>query len=277
MFLESFAGILLGFTMAFQSWGYMMPHQNPMDTLLLVNKQNKAPVLPVMLMKPSVDPVEEKVSGNIYMRPDAAAALERMFNAAGQEGIKLYALSGFRSYATQKAIYNRKDRSESRISSVAKPGYSEHQTGLAMDFEGESTLGKGLTEAIAASPEGIWVDQHCWEYGFILRYPKGKEHITGYIYEPWHIRFVGTEAAMEIRNLDVTFEEYIRMIRRERIKNLEQEEIVVEQENTGIDLSIHADPDGNGKHGGTSGSGDYGKRGGSTDTGRENVELSDSI
>lgn len=252
MFMEVLGGVLLGFTVAFQSWGYMMPHQNPMGTLLLVNKQNKAPMLPVMLVKPAVDPSEERISENIYMRPDAAAALEEMFEAAKQDGIKLYARSGFRSYATQKAIYNRKDRSrEQRISSVAKPGYSEHQTGLAMDFEGESTLGIGLEEEIGESPEGIWVASHCWEYGFILRYPKGKETITGYIYEPWHVRYVGKKAALEIRDLGVTFEEYIQMIRSERMGILEQEEIVVEKENTGTDAGLSADPDGNGESGGT--------------------------
>ena len=264
MFLESMAGVLFGFTVAFQSWGFMMPHQNPMDTLILVNKQNRAPVLPVMLVKPNVPLVEERISENIYMRPDAAAALEQMFEAAKQDGIMLYALSGFRSYATQKAIYNRKERPEYGISSVAKPGYSEHQTGLAMDFEGESTLGKGLVEAIADSPEGIWVAQHCWEYGFILRYPKDKESITGYIYEPWHIRYVGTEAALEIRDLGVTFEEYIQMIRGKRVRSLEQEEIIVEQNTTGTDDAESADPDGN-RVGGASGSGNDGKRGAGTD------------
>ena len=80
--LQSLVGVFLGFAMAFQSWGFIMPHQNPMDTLILVNKQNKAPSVPLMLVKPNVDPVEEKISENIYMRPDAAAALEKMFEAA---------------------------------------------------------------------------------------------------------------------------------------------------------------------------------------------------
>ena len=261
MFLESMAGVLFGFTVAFQSWGFMMPHQNPMDTLILVNKQNRAPVLPVMLVKPNVPLVEERISENIYMRPDAAAALEQMFEAAKQDGIMLYALSGFRSYATQKAIYNRKERPEYGISSVAKPGYSEHQTGLAMDFEGESTLGKGL---VGDTAQYVWLQKHCWEYGYILRYPKEKESITGYIYEPWHIRYVGKEAALEIRDLGVTFEEYSQMIRGKRVRSLEQEEIIVEQNTTGTDDAESADPDGN-RVGGASGSGNDGKRRAGTD------------
>lgn len=222
-FVQSFAGIVMGLCLAFQSWAFMVPHQNPMDTLILVNKQNRAPSVPIILVKPNVDPCEEKISENIYMRPDAAAALEKMFAAALEDGQKLYARSGYRSYSTQKAIYGRKERNDAGISSVAKPGYSEHQTGLAMDFEGASTLGTGLTRAIGDSPEGIWVAEHCYEYGFIIRYPEEKEYITRYIYEPWHVRYVGVEAAMEIKELDVTFEEYIVMKRGERIEWLQQE------------------------------------------------------
>ena len=157
------------------------------------------------------------------MRPEAASALEALFEGAAEAGLTLYATSGYRSYSTQKAIFDRKaaERGEQAANrSVAKPGYSEHQTGLAMDIEGETTLGTGLTEAFGESPEGIWVAEHCHEYGFIIRYPKDKTNITGYIYEPWHIRYVGVEAAMEITELGVTFEEYILMVRGDRIEEL---------------------------------------------------------
>ena len=143
-----------------------------------------------------------------------------------EDGLTLYATSGYRSYSTQKAIFERKlDRmSEKQANlSVAKPGYSEHQTGLAMDIEGETTKGTGLTEAFGESPEGIWAAEHCAEYGFIIRYPKDKTKITGYIYEPWHLRYVGREAAQEITALDVTFEEYIAMVRSDRIQWLQEE------------------------------------------------------
>ena len=143
-----------------------------------------------------------------------------------EDGLTLYATSGYRSYSTQKAIFERKlDRmSEKQANlSVAKPGYSEHQTGLAMDIEGETTKGTGLTEAFGESPEGIWAAKHCAEYGFIIRYPKDKTKITGYIYEPWHLRYVGREAAQEITALDVTFEEYIAMVRSDRIQWLQEE------------------------------------------------------
>lgn len=224
--IRTIASLTLGAAMMFESWGYMMPHQDPTDTLILVNKNNKAPAVPVTLVKPDVQPTREAVSENIYMRPEAAAALEDLFEAAAQDGITLYATSGYRSYSTQKAIFERKlermDEKQANVS-VAKPGYSEHQTGLAMDIEGETTKGTGLTEAFGESPEGIWTAEHCAEYGFIIRYPKGKTNITGYIYEPWHLRYVGKEAAAEITELGVTFEEYILAVRSERIETMQEE------------------------------------------------------
>ena len=220
---RAIASLALGLTLMFESWGYVMPHQDPTDVLILVNKQNKAPTVPVTLVKPDVTPTKPSVAENIYMRPEAARALEALFAGAAGDGITLYATSGFRSYSTQKAIFDRKaaERGEQTANrSVAKPGYSEHQTGLAMDIEGETTLGTGLTAAFGESPEGIWVAEHCHEYGFIIRYPKDKTSITGYIYEPWHIRYVGVEAATQIAELGVTFEEYIVLIRGDRIEEL---------------------------------------------------------
>lgn len=224
--LRAIASLAVGLTMMFESWSFVLPHQDPSDLLILVNKQNRAPSVPFTLVKPDVQPTKESVSENIYMRPEAAKALEALFAGAAEDGITLYATSGFRSYSTQKAIFDRKaeERGETAANrSVAKPGYSEHQTGLAMDIEGETTLGTGLTEAFGESPEGIWVAQHCHEYGFIIRYPKGKTDITGYIYEPWHLRYVGVEAAQEIVDLGVTFEEYILLIRGDRVEYLKGE------------------------------------------------------
>ena len=220
---RALASLTLGLTLMFESWGYVMPHQDPTDILILVNKQNRAPAVPVTLVRPDVTPTKPSVAENIYMRPEAAQALEALFAGAAAEGITLYATSGYRSYSTQKAIFDRKaeERGEQAANrSVAKPGYSEHQTGLAMDIEGETTLGTGLTEAFGESPEGIWVAENCHEYGFIIRYTQDKTSITGYIYEPWHIRYVGVEAATEIAALGVTFEEYILMVRGERIEEL---------------------------------------------------------
>lgn len=220
---RAIAAFALGITMMFESWAFILPHQDPSDLLILVNKQNRAPSVPYTLVKPNVTPTKQSVSENIYMRPEAASALEELFAGAAEEGIELFATSGFRSYSTQKAIFDRKakERGEKTANqSVAKPGQSEHQTGLAMDIEGASTLGSGLNADFGESVEGIWVAEHCHEYGFIIRYPKGKTHITGYIYEPWHLRYVGKEAAQEITELGITFEEYILLIRGDRVNYL---------------------------------------------------------
>lgn len=229
--IRAMAAVALGAAMMFQSWGFIMPHQNPADTLILVNKQNKAPAVPPTLVLPDVPPTKESIAGNIYMQPVAAEALEALFAGAKEQGIILYATSGFRSYSTQKAIFDRKSQQrgeKSANASVAKPGYSEHQTGLAMDVEGHSSLGIGLVDDFGETPEGRWLAQHCHEYGFIIRYPKGKTSITGYIYEPWHIRYVGKEAAAEIHALDITFEEYILLKRSERIVWLKGEDTINE-------------------------------------------------
>lgn len=222
--LRGLAALTLGAVMMFEAWGFILPHQDPTDILILVNKHNRAPAVPIALVKPDVPPTREAIKENIYMQPEAAKALEALFDGALEDGVRLYATSGFRSYSTQKAIFERKldTMSEKAANaSVAKPGYSEHQTGLAMDVEGHSSLGSGLIEDFGETPEGKWLAQNCHEYGYIIRYPKGKTDITGYIYEPWHIRYVGKEAAAEIAALDVTFEEYILMVRRERIAYLE--------------------------------------------------------
>lgn len=218
--IRAIAALTLGASMMFQSWGFVMPHQDPTDTLILVNKNNRAPAVPLTLVKPNVTPTRPEIAENIYMRPEAAAALEELFEGAEKEGIILYATSGYRSYSTQKAIFERKLQTMSEKAAnatVAKAGYSEHQTGLAMDVEGHSSLGSGLVKDFGETPEGMWLAEHCHEYGFIIRYPKGKTSITGYSYEPWHIRYVGKEASAEIAALDVTFEEYILMVRGDRV------------------------------------------------------------
>ena len=223
--MRAIAALAVGAAMMFESWAFVMPHQDPTDTLILVNKTNRAPAVPVTLVKPNVTPTSEALSENIYMQPEAAAALEALFEGAQEDGITLFATSGFRSYSTQKAIFERKLETmneKAANASVAKPGYSEHQTGLAMDVEGLSSLGSGLVEDFGETPEGMWLAAHCHEYGFILRYPKGKTNITGYIYEPWHIRYVGRKAAAEIHEKDITLEEYILMVRGDRVKFLEE-------------------------------------------------------
>lgn len=224
--IRTIASLTLGAAMMFESWGYMMPHQDPTDTLILVNKNNKAPAVPVTLVKPMYSRRERRFRRIFICVRKLPPHWKTCLKLLLQDGITLYATSGYRSYSTQKAIFERKlERMDEKQAnaSVAKPGYSEHQTGLAMDIEGETTKGTGLTEAFGESPEGIWTAEHCAEYGFIIRYPKGKTNITGYIYEPWHLRYVGKDAAAEITELGVTFEEYIQALRSERIEIMREE------------------------------------------------------
>lgn len=126
-------------------------------------------------------------------------------NDAMAEGHSLPLLSGFRSYETQKYLFNsyvQKDGLALASTYSARPGQSEHQTGLAFD------VGR-ISDSFGDTTAGIWLKDNCYKYGFIIRYLKGKESITGYKYEPWHIRYVGVSAATEIHNLGVTLEEYL--------------------------------------------------------------------
>lgn len=142
----------------------------------------------------------------------AVPNFEALMKAAWKDNVKLYAQSGYRSYDRQAELYNYYKRTygekyASRIS--AKPGTSEHQTGLAMDVTSPS-VGYDLVEKFADTKEGKWVAKNAHKYGFIIRYPKGKENETGYAYEPWHLRYVGKDAAKEIYTKNITFEKYVK-------------------------------------------------------------------
>jgi len=184
------------------------------DYLILVNKEIALPedFVPPNLTIPNVRFSQEGRAEIKHLQAAAAQALEAMFAAAEEEGIILYAVSGYRSYALQKSVYNRHVQNSGqeyadRIS--ARPGHSEHQTGLAMDITSKS-VGFGLKTKFGETPEGQWVAENAHRFGFIIRYPKGKEDLTGYNYEPWHLRYVGREAAKTIYENDLILEEYLR-------------------------------------------------------------------
>ncbi|PEC53266.1 D-alanyl-D-alanine carboxypeptidase [Bacillus cereus] len=144
-----------------------------------------------------------------YLRKEAAEALERLFDLAKKEGIELNAVSGFRSYDYQKNLYanNVKRKGQEHTDRFsAKPGHSEHQTGLTMDVSSKSANNE-LELTFANTKEGKWLKENAYRAGFIIRYPKGKESITGYAYEPWHIRYVG-DIAESIYKKKLTLEEF---------------------------------------------------------------------
>ena len=134
-------------------------------------------------------------------------AFIQMFNDAKKDNITLIANSGYRDYAYQERLYAEykdRDGEEYADTYAARPGYSEHQTGLALDI-----VSYGATMDNFESTEAFkWLDKNAVKYGFILRYPKGKENITGYAYESWHYRYLGKDLAEKVKDSGLTFDEY---------------------------------------------------------------------
>lgn len=185
---------------------------NPAELTVVVNKKRALPAdyIPSDLVEPNVPfPFDEKVEKRM-MRAEAAGALEKLFAMAKEQGIELYAVSGYRSYRTQKSLFDtyvQTQGAEHAAAYSAVPGKSEHQTGLAMDVSGADAQTR-LEESFASTPEGQWLAANCAKAGYIIRYVQGKEDITGYAYEPWHLRYVGTDIAEEIMSKGITLEDY---------------------------------------------------------------------
>lgn len=138
----------------------------------------------------------------------ARAAFNEMAKAAKKDGFNLIAFSTYRSYEYQVDLYNRyveRDGQAAADRYSARPGYSEHQTGLAFDI-GDANMSDLYFEV---SPVSEWLAAEAYKYGFILRYPNGKEGVTGYMYEPWHYRYVGVDLAKKIFEQKTTLEEYL--------------------------------------------------------------------
>jgi D-alanyl-D-alanine carboxypeptidase len=179
---------------------------------VLVNKRNKLPnnYQPSDLIYPDIPFTFAQKAEKRQMRAEAGAAIEKLFAGAKQQGVHLLGVSAYRSYASQTALFNyyvEKDGYEAARTYSAVPGTSEHETGLAIDVTG----GDGTCAAedcFEGTKEASWLQDHAAEYGFIIRYPKGKDSITGYQYEPWHLRYVGKVIAKEIMSRGITLEEY---------------------------------------------------------------------
>lgn len=187
------------------------PHQDEQGLLFLVNRQwrisqNYVPVLQ-----------QANVPGQLRsMRADAALALEEMFAACKEAtGATLQTVSGYRSYQKQNTIYNNKLRSvgskEKADQYVARPGASEHQLGMAMDVGQKNKT--NLSASFASTSGGRWVQEHCWEYGFIIRYGQEWVDVTGYQYEPWHVRYVGKAYAQQLHEQNIPLETFLILLR----------------------------------------------------------------
>ena len=204
------------------------------DLPMLVNKDHPVTedFVPadLVLLSDVLDPsLVQTSSGQMAVR-EAAEALDTMLKAAKADGITNWKVgTAYRTWKQQNDIlenkikqYRKKNnwsRSKAKsaaLKSVAEPGCSEHQLGLAFDMNVPGKTFKGTKQC-------KWLHEHCWEYGFILRYQEGKESVTGYVAEAWHIRYVGVEHALKIRDLGMCLEEYL-----EYAENTEPEWLVEE-------------------------------------------------
>lgn len=187
---------------------------NPDSMLVLVNKNYalNEDYEPSDLVLPNVLSTDYNQNQNIYLRKEAAIHLEQLFYAAQNEaGLTLLARSGYRSYQTQISLYDRyvsQNGTEKADTFSARAGHSEHQTGLAMDVTADS-VNRQLVTDFGLTPEGIWLKENAHRFGYIIRYLEGREDETGYQYEPWHIRYVGVEAATEIYENNWILEQYL--------------------------------------------------------------------
>ncbi len=180
--------------------------------LIVANKKHRLPegYVPADLVTPNI-----AQTAACTMREPAAAAMGEMAQAAAADGVTLMISSAYRGEDYQRQLYEGYSASygsETADTISSRPGYSDHQTGLAADFvEGDGTLdGTNFNASFENTASGNWLRDHAHEYGFIMRYPKDKEEITGYSYEPWHFRYIGVDYATQIYETDVfyTFEEF---------------------------------------------------------------------
>lgn len=166
--------------------------------------------IPADLMVPDIPFSFTGTYEKSYMRKQPAKSLEKLFEKAAKKGVQLKGVSAYRSYDRQKQIYNNnvRNRGTTKTDKVsAVPGSSEHQTGLSIDVSCNS-VNCELEKSFGKTPEGTWLRKNCHKYGFIIRYPQNKSKITGYSYEPWHIRYVGKNLAKYLYENELTLEEY---------------------------------------------------------------------
>ncbi len=185
---------------------------DPSSIWVVVNKSRLLPAdyAPANLTVPKVTLGEGAATDNMHLRADASSAVENLIKSANSDGTKLMLVSGYRSYATQQAVYSGYVSSQGKAfadSTSARAGHSEHQTGLAADLGAASGTCQ-LEKCFADTPEGKWLAANAYRYGFIIRYQKGTQSLTGYDYEPWHVRYIGTPLAAEVNKSGQTLEQF---------------------------------------------------------------------
>ena len=192
-------------------WTYALPAnllENKNGNLTLVNQDNllESSFVPFNLQRLSL----RSVSGPHELRKEAALALTALFAAAEEQGHELYVKSSYRNYQTQSTMYhNRLEKYGKDDGVVAKPGTSDHQTGLGVDVLDKHWANReGMTPAFGDTVEAQWMEANCADFGFIIRYLPEKQDITKIIYEPWHLRYVGVEVAQYIMANRLSLEEF---------------------------------------------------------------------
>lgn len=188
---------------------------DPASIWVVVNKNQGIPVsyVPTDLVVPDVTLRLGADQEQMQLRKIALEPLSDMFSAAQSEGVALVFGSGYRSGNLQKEFYDSykaRDGQKAADTYSARPGFSEHQTGLALDVTNPSQT-CNLEVCFADTKEGAWIAKNAHKYGFIIRYPKNKQSITGYQYEPWHLRYVGTDLALQLYDSKQTMEEYFKL------------------------------------------------------------------
>ncbi len=184
---------------------------DPMTLGSLTQLVNKNHGLPADYEPGDLVAVQAPGTRETYMRSEAADAMVAMITQAAAEGLDLKCCSAYRSYEIQASIYNNDVGSsgeEAANTLTAVPGFSEHQTGLTMDLTSGS-VGNILTEDFVNTAEGQWLADNAYKYGFIVRYPADKTDITGYDFEPWHVRYLGNEVAKDVYESGKCYEEYL--------------------------------------------------------------------
>lgn len=179
----------------------------------LANKENllSESYMPNNLVIPNINLVAERSNEKNLVSATIVEDLEQMFYDAQEDGVNLFLSNAFRSYDSQVYIYNEdiKNKDKQYSEYVAKPGESEHQLGLAIDITSRN-MGFELNQSFENTKEGAWALENAYKYGFILRYTKTKEDVTGYKYEPWHYRYVGNKTISKLcHDKDLTLEELL--------------------------------------------------------------------
>lgn len=185
-----------------QTWPIELTLDQASSVRAVVNKKHKLPNDYVPAGLTGID--------GGYLKLAAAQAMQSLISDAALNGYDIYTASDYRSFSEQEALYNRYVQSDGQAAAdtfSARPGFSEHQTGLVADVA-ERNTGCVIMTCFGNTPVGQWIANNSYKYGFIVRYPEGKDSITGYQYEPWHLRYIGIPAALGVYKSGLTMDEY---------------------------------------------------------------------